>query len=224
MKKLIFASVCMAFIATTFTACEKKGSSIFGTISGTISGHNYVDLNLPSGTLWAMCNVGASKPQDYGDYFAWGETQPKSSYELSNYVYGYDSNFWDYKKYNDSDGNKILSSYDDVAYSNWGYSWRIPSAEQWQELIDECAWYWISYNGTKGYKVKSKISDNFIFLPAAGHRYSEGGLIKGMGYYWSHNRTENTSSAQILRFYDGLMEVDYLPRFNGLTVRPIVNR
>lgn len=217
MKKGNLARV-LVIVATIFTACETKEIPI----SGTISGHDYVDLNLPSGTLWATCNVGADSPKDFGDYFSWGEVSSKSSYELDNYVYGYDSDFWDYKKYNDSDGARTLSSYDDVAYSKWGSSWRMPTIDQLQELVDECTWSWINYKGKKGYKVKSRTSDNFIFLPAAGYRYSDGGYIKKMGYYWSINRTESTSNAQILHFYEGNIEIDYIPRFNGLSVRPVL--
>jgi hypothetical protein len=146
--------------------------------------HEYVDLGLPSGTLWATCNIGASAPEDYGDYFAWGETKPKDNYDLDNYKwYNHDDNY--YTKYNqsyskgyyDESGNYVpvvtkdnkteLDPEDDAAYVNWGPSWRMPTHEQQQELVEQCTWTWTTRNGVYGQQGTGP-NGNTIFLPAAG--------------------------------------------------------
>ena len=179
------------------------------------NGHEYVDLGLPSGTLWATCNVGANKPWEYGDYFAWGETTTKEIYDWNNYKYGtgeYNGYYGELTKYKQSNSSKaILNISDDAAYVNWGGKWRIPTCEHMGELRNECCWVWTeNYNGSnvKGYIVykakgsdkglkigKSEISsarynynllDTHIFLPAAGCRRDDNINNDGFkGRYWS---------------------------------------
>ena len=140
--------------------------------SGTENGHDYVDLGLTSGTKWATANVGASKPQDYGNYYAWGETAPKSDYNWETYKYA-NGDYYKLTKYcNDSDnGNNgftdsktTLDLSDDAAYVNWGGKWRMPTRTQQDELINQCYWVWTeSYNNSnvKGYIVyKAKTSSD----------------------------------------------------------------
>ncbi len=140
--------------------------------SNTNNGHAYVDLGLS--VKWATCNVGATTPEEYGDYYAWGETITKSSYTSSNYTY--------------SSNSTTLPLFADVARVNWGGSWRMPTRAEQEELIDtnNCTWEWITQNGVKGYKVTSKKNGNSIFLPAAGH-FSDSKLYYAgrFGYYWS---------------------------------------
>ena len=139
--------------------------------SGTHDGHDYVDLGLTSGTRWATANVGASKAQDYGNYYAWGETTTKETYNWSTYKYG--SDYYKLTKYcNDSyygnnrftDAKTTLDLSDDSAYVNWGGKWRMPTREQQDELRNECYWVWTeSYNNSnvKGYIVyKAKSSSD----------------------------------------------------------------
>lgn len=197
------------------------------------NGHEYVDLGLPSGLLWATCNVGASKPEDYGDYFAWGETTTKSTYDWSTYKYckgSYDT----MTKYNTSssygtvDNKTVLDLEDDAAHVNWGGSWRMPTKTEQDELIDtnNCTWTWTTQNGVKGYKVTSKKNNNSLFLPAAGYRdvsslYDAGSY----GYYWSSSLyasyTSYTSFACCLNFYSGHVGWNYYNRYDGLSVRPV---
>ena len=120
--------------------------------------HEWVDLGLPSGTLWATCNVGASVPEQYGDYFAWGETTPKEYYDFSTYKWC--NGTWNsLTKYcSDSfwgtvDNKRELDSEDDAASANWGSSWRMPSADQMKELCRSCTWQWIQRNGVNGQQV-----------------------------------------------------------------------
>ena len=167
----------------------------------------YVDLDLPSGTLWATCNVGASSPEDYGDYFAWGETEGynsgKTNFDWSTYKwcngvedsmtkYCHDSRYG----YNDFTDNKTeLDPEDDAAYVNWGSGWRMPSYEQCEELINSnyTTTEWTTLNGVYGLKITSKTNDNSIFLPASGHRFRVLLNYAGsFGYYWS--RTYNLNS------------------------------
>ena len=153
---------------------EKSSSgSNSGVTSGTESGHEWIDLGLTSGTRWATCNVGASKPQDYGNYYAWGEVTTKSTYSESTYKYFKDGAYDKITKYcNDSyygkdgftDSKTTLDLSDDAAYVNWGGKWRMPTKAQQDELINQCYWVWTeSYNNSnvKGYIVyKAKTSSD----------------------------------------------------------------
>ena len=151
------------------------------------NGYGYVDLGLS--VKWATCNVGADSPEDYGDYFAWGETKPKLSYTEENYTY--------------TDSPETLSSIRDATSVNMGGSWRMPTLKEQKELIDKCTWTWTTLNGVEGYEVKSKKNSNAIFLPAAGFRRS--GDLSGAGsdgYYWSSSlSTRNSRNAYSLYFY-----------------------
>lgn len=122
-----------------------------------IYGQRYVDLGLPSGLKWAAYNVGARTPEEYGDYYAWGETETKSDYSQS-------TSTTSGKEMDDISG----STQYDAARKQWGGSWRLPTAVEFQELIDNCTWEWSSNGATKGYKVTSKVNAQSIFLPAAG--------------------------------------------------------
>ncbi len=159
-------------------------------ISGTINGHDYVDLGLPSGLKWATCNVGATRPEEFGDYFAWGEIEPKKNYSWSTYKYckGTDKTLTKYctnSSYGIVDNMRNLESADDVAHARWGGSWRMPTSKELDELENECTWTWIMQNGVKGRKVTGP-NGNSIFLPAAGSRYNSELCDVGIyGNYWS---------------------------------------
>ncbi len=136
-------------------------------VSGTISDHDYVDLGLS--VKWATCNVGASSFTVYGDYFAWGETEPKEDYSWKTYMWcngGYKT----INKYRYGfDNETVLESLDDAATVNWGEKWRMPTIAELQELENNCTWEWKIINGVNGYKITAK-NNNWIFLPAAGYR------------------------------------------------------
>lgn len=196
-------------------------------VSGTANGHEYVDLGLPSGTLWATCNVGAESPEDYGDYFAWGETEPKTEYTSNTYKWCNGGNLSNITKYNSSDNKMILELEDDAAYVNWGSSWRMPTIQEQEELRTECTWTWSTQNGVNGYKVTSKINGNSIFLPAAGYRtityLNESGSY---GHYWSSTLNKNISSSACDMSFN-LESVDCmgyyaLNREYGQSVRPVL--
>lgn len=191
---------------------------------GFTNGHEYVDLGLPSGTLWATCNVGASSPEEYGDYFAWGETEPKNEYNWSTY-FDTDDNGSSFKKYYNYGGLTELLPEDDAATANWGSGWQMPSLAQIQELYNSSytTTVWTQVNGVKGRKITSKSNGNSIFLPAAGYRtdtslYSAGSL----GNYWSRLLDASYPfSAYRLYFNSGYVDWDYNNRSYGRSVRPV---
>ena len=193
-----------------------------------IEEHEYVDLGLPSGTLWATCNIGASSPEEYGDYFAWGETAPKEIYTWQTYMWCNGSNNTITKYCTDSsygivDGKTELLPEDDAAYVNWGSSWRIPSQEQCIELSNNCTWTWTTLNGVKGHLITGP-NGNTMFLPAAGGLYQDKiGDLGSYGQYWS--RTLNSSrndAANILFLHSyGLSGIDANDRYFGFSVRAV---
>ncbi len=196
--------------------------------SGTENGHEWVDLGLPSGIKWATCNVGATTPEGYGDYFAWGETEPKSNYDWSTYKYcnGSETSLTKYNTssdYGTIDNKTTLDLSDDAAHANWGGNWRMPTAVNLRELLDNCTWTQTTQNGVNGYNVTSKINGESIFLPAAGDRdgtsvYSVGSY----GYYWSSSLYESGPSyAYDLTFSSGDVDWDDYARYYGRTVRAV---
>ena len=186
--------------------------------------HEYVDLGLPSGTLWATCNVGASKPEEYGDYFAWGETVPKDYYDWSTY-FDTDDGGSTFKKYNKNGGLTELQPEDDAATANWGSPWRMPSPDPIKELSDSryTATEWTQVNGVNGLKVMSKSNGNSIFLPAAGSRWDGKLRYAGSdGYYWSSSLDPHYGgNAYYLYFSSDGWDWGYNGRFYGRSVRAV---
>ena len=180
-----------------------------GNTTSDYNGHEYVDLGLS--VKWATCNVGASSPEEYGKYYAWGELSTKD----------------EYTKDNCKNRNKYISDFSgdikyDVATKDWGGNWRIPTKAEFQELIDNCTWIWTSINGYSGYMVISKINDNSIFIPAAGFRYMDPYSQGKSGDYWSSTPSENKdTSAYELFFYDDTLEVRGSDRLTGECIRPV---
>ena len=197
--------------------------------TGSENGYEYVDLGLS--VKWATCNVGATKPEEYGDYFAWGEVEPKDYYEWSTYKWcnGSSTSSTTFTKYNDNsscgtvDNKTVLDKTDDAAAVNWGGSWRMPTDAEMTELRDNCSWTWTTQTGVNGYKVTSKKNGNSIFLPAAGYRYSSSLNDAGSdGRYWSSSlRTGIPYYAYYLIFYSGGVDLGIDFRNVGFTVRPV---
>ncbi|MBQ8761339.1 MAG: hypothetical protein IJZ06_07965 [Bacteroidales bacterium] len=183
--------------------------------------HEYVDLGLPSGLKWATCNVGATTPEEYGNYYAWGETTTKDTYtEENSLTYGVSISKLQTQGIIDGNGN-LTPSYD-AATANWGGGWRMPTEEEMNELLDHCKWEWTEVNGVKGARVIGA-NEKSIFLPAAGRRYGSSLYYTGRGgTYWNSTPNGNDYSAYYLYFDDGdEPEIwnDY--RNGGQTVRPI---
>ena len=177
----------------------------------------YVDLGLS--VKWATCNLGASKPSDYGHYYAWGETMVKADYSWDTYKWGKENNI---TKYNDSDGKTVLDPEDDVATAKLGSPWRMPTLDEIKELIGGCPWKWTKKNGVEGYEVKGT-NDNAIFLPAAG--ILAGSILyneRYEGYYWSSSLGTKINGRSLYFYHNGDKIVgrsDY--RRCGFTIRPV---
>ena len=190
-----------------------------------------IDLGLPSGTKWACCNVGASSPEQYGNYYAWGETSPKSYYGPSTYQFSYLDDSGDYdprteKSYRYSNiGSDIAGTGYDAATANWGSPWRMPSFEQCNELRNNCTYVWTTQNGVNGMKFTGP-SGGTIFLPAAGNRwYDDLNFAGDCGYYWSSSFGESYSYyAWGLYFDSGSVNMWHFYRnyrVGGQGVRPV---
>lgn len=200
-------------------------------VYGSANGHEWVDLGLPSGTLWATCNVGASKPEGYGNYYAWGETSTKSTYNWDTYKYAngtFDKltkycNKSDYGNNGFTDNLTALQTGDDPAASNWGSGWCTPTKAQCDELLANTTNQWTTQNGVKGRKFTSKKNGATLFLPAAGGRwYSEIDYAGSYGYYWSRSLSAGgPGSAWSLNFNSDGCGVSSNYRGNGFSVRPV---
>ena len=206
----------------TFTTNKQSGN-------GTENGYAYVDLGLS--VKWATMNVGASKAEGYGSYFAWDETTTKSTYSWSTYKYC-NGSYKTLTKYNTSssygtvDNKTQLELSDDAARVNWGGSWRMPTDAEWTELREQCTWTWTTQNGVKGYKVTSKKSgytNNSIFLPVTGLREDSSLINAGSsGYHWSSSLdTDDPYGAWCVSFdSSGVRRVSGY-RYCGCGVRPV---
>lgn len=201
-----------------------------------------VDLGLPSRTLWANMNVGASENTAFGAYFAWGETAPKKKYDWYTYKYengqGRGLAFTKYCSnsgfgYNGFTDNKTeLDFDDDAAYVNWGKDWRMPSRTQFEELVDSkyTKTRRGTVNGVKGLLITSRSNGNSIFLPASGYRddiWSEDALPIGIGdlYYWSRTLDSGAPhGAWDLCFHSSSAGMNRIARFHGVSVRPVRNQ
>ncbi len=243
MIKLIFknsftmkrALMVLAVLIMTFTGCYKDNDNGRKSTTGTLNGHEWIDLGLPSGTLWATTNVGADTPEAYGDYFAWGEPQPQASNEYS----------WECYKYAGSDYDKFTkycseSSYgdngytdtlvrllpeDDAATANWGNGWRMPTSEELEELIEKCVVMNITQNGVKGRIFIAPGGGKSIFLPAAGNRCYYGNFGNNdIGGYWSSSLDILSPHYAMYLFFnsdsDNCRWGSY-NRYYGFSVRPV---
>ncbi len=198
--------------------------------TGTHAGHEWVDLGLS--VKWATCNVGASSPEGYGSYFAWGETSPKSNYVCDNLKYCYEgdgsvlvkfSKYVNESKFGAVDNKTHLDLSDDAAFANWGGIWRMPTRAEQDELREKCTWTWTTMNGQNGYKVTSKSNGNSIFLPAAGNKnFSRLDGAGSLGNYWSSSlSTSGTVHAYGLFFNASTVYWYYFLREGGKSVRPV---
>ena len=193
----------MALVCMMMVSCGSKKHN----------GHEYVDLGLS--VKWATCNVGATSPEEYGHYFAWGETSPKEEYTEENSL-TYE------KEMSDIAGNAQY----DAATANWGGDWRMPTYDELKELSENCTWKWTTQNGVNGYNVEGP-NGNSIFLPAAGGRSGSSLYDVGSsGYFWSSNPFDydydSGRNACGLGFDSGIQGMYYYSRDYGLSVRPVV--
>ena len=213
-----FPEVC--FMVLSFNAESVKNN-----------GHEYVDLGLPSGTKWATCNVGATTPEGYGNYYAWGETTTKSIYNWSNYKwcngsYSSMTKYCTLSYYGTVDNKTTLDLSDDAAYVNWGSSWRMPTKAEQDELRNTSytTWTWITQNEVNGYIVTSKTNGNSIFLPVAGYCSDSDLRSTGSdGLYWSSSLySSSPSGAYGLSFRSDVVYRGDYDRYHGRSVRAVL--
>lgn len=207
MKKIIL-SLTLVTVLSTLSAQE-------------ITQGKEIDLGLPSRTIWAGWNIGAYSPEQYGDYYAWGEVAPKRSYNMSNYTH-FDKDMRQFVYI----GESISGTGYDVARQKWGGSWRIPSKNDFIELISLCKWTCYNYRGVDGYKVTGP-NGNSIFFPSPGYRKESASYeVANKGRYWTSTlqSTDLTGGAYHLEFVSGSMlySCDYGCCCHwGVTIRPV---
>lgn len=181
----------------------------------SINGHEYVDLGLPSGLMWATCNVGASSPKDFGCLYAWGEIKMEAESNMANWLRS------NKKKPSDISGNIEF----DVARALWGGAWRMPSKTNFEELRDNCKWEWICLENHKGYIVTGS-NGNSIFLPA-GDSKNNNIIYKGIGHYWSSTSSVIDDNLKLMKMEFFFKESEYSVRFNTgyseFSVRPVID-
>ena len=218
------------------------------TVSGKVGTHTYVDLGLPSRTLWATYNLGANLPHEYGEYYTWGETQPKDLYNEDTYKFfighaDYGTYHWaQYSKYiyfeqhGTPDYKTTLDPQDDAATVNWGAQWQMPSKEQLEELAQYCIWYRkdVTINGQKivGFIGESKINGYTIYIPYAGMKYEQVPLTYLNAWYWSRDLSADTNGSgsdygawyMTIQTQTNTMTIMDTRRVQGLSVRPVVKK
>lgn len=207
----VVSSLMITMALVVFVRCSPEDDPDNGGNNDALAvTHEYVDLGLPSGTLWAVCNVGAKTPEDRGGYFAWGETVPKEIYDWKTYKYSaYDGESFELTKYCNNpncgldgfvDTLTVLEPADDVASANWGANWRMPTKEEMEELNQETTFSWTSVNGVEG-RLLTGPNGNSIFFPATGFYLDGENICTGLGIYWSSSlQTVSQVSAWSLHF------------------------
>lgn len=234
--KSVFKLLSVMALMMVFAVCCQKpiepddgGDNHHPTDSIT---HAFVDLGLPSGLLWATCNIGASSPEEVGDYFAWGDTSPKEMYDWKNYPYcSYAHDRFELTKYcTDScwgfngiaDHLTVLESEDDAAAANWDEGWRMPTSEDYDELIQNTQCIWTTMNGVNGRLFTAK-NGNSVFFPATGFRLDGELICTNLGVYWSSSLQTNCQvAAWSLHFDYGNMHVcGTYERSRGQIVRAV---
>lgn len=199
------------------------------TSDGEEKGYEYIDLGL--NVKWAIFNIGASEPENYGYYYAWGETSTKSSYTWANYKYCNGTEYTLtkynlYPNYGVVDNREVLELSDDAAYVKWGGNWHIPTIEELDELVQNCTWTWTTKNDVYGYKITSNVagySNKSIFLPAAGYKEGTSYITDNTGNYWcSSNEYNSAPYIDYLRLkHDYIFNTSITDRYVGLTIRPV---
>lgn len=194
----------------------------FSTVEGNVlsfktggTSHQYVDLGLS--VNWSICNIGAVNPEEFGNYYAWGETTSKSSYSIDNYSLFADTTFVEI-------GTDISGTSYDAARAEWGDQWRMPTLNEVKELIEKCTWQWTKLNGVHGQMVTGP-NGNHIFLPATGGiNDSDVVDVGSFGRYWTGSILEYTDKACYLGFEEGFVGWNYNYRYFGRTIRPVIDR
>ena len=185
----------------------------------------YVDLGLS--VKWAKWNLGASAPEEVGDYYSWGELSPKPHYVLGNYKFMEDwktlTKYNTKESYGKVDNVKQLELSDDAAYQILGGGWRMPTAKEAKELEDNCSWERMTIKGVEGWKYKSKIkgyTDKWIFFPDTGHKAYDMLCAPDEGFYWTSSLYTRRPDCGLTLFCNSIYE-GKVDRFDGMCIRPV---
>lgn len=236
----LLAAMCFAYGCKPNNPDDNEEEYIDISGDGTCDGYEYVDLSLPSGILWATCNVGAGSPEGFGDYFAWGETEPKTTYSWNTYKYRNSNTAFDvwqnnynltkYCSYYDNgyqgftDSLTVLQPDDDAATVVWGGGWRMPTKEEWEELYQNTTRIWATQNGVKGCLFKTD-NGKGLFLPSAGYYWGDELCDiddTPYGFYWSSSLcVNNPAGAWYFSFSSGHSTMINHERSVGYTIRPV---
>lgn len=221
-KTLALATIMMMSMA--FTACSSDNNDP----TPDPDADKYVDLGLS--VKWAKCNLGATQPLAYGNYYAWGETAPKSKYENENYKWADKANPNKMTKYCPNnlycdpsciDGKSVLDPEDDAATANLGSPWRMPTAEEIDELIKKCTWKKFIVNGKMAFEVTGP-NGKSIVLPAGGFGIDIFHEVGEQGHYWSKTLyTDKSNEAQNLNYFNLGGMITCTPRSTGMLIRPV---
>ncbi|MBO5548739.1 MAG: DUF1566 domain-containing protein [Prevotella sp.] len=222
MKKIILMMMAAMFFGTVGDAKV----NVVDDNTKSPDGVEAVDLGLS--VKWANMNVGAKKSSGFGTYFAWGETKPKEYYSWNTYAWSKGNSQY-LTKYSTADRRTQLAPADDAARANWGGKWRMPTIDEYEELINpaNCTWEWMTKDGVNGYKVTGKKTGNSIFLPITGFRFYADTQFRGiMGVYWTSTLyTANPNKAWCLEFNFSNIDVHYgdlsSNRFSGRCIRAV---
>lgn len=239
MKK--FFSYFVVSAIALFTACtptntpddptnpENPNDTIASGDTGQTDAGKMVAVDLGLSVKWAICNVGAKRPEEFGDYFAWGETKPKSTYDWSTYKwcsgsYNQLTKYCTSSEYGIIDNKTNLEPSDDAATVNWGGKWRMPTIAEYEELHTKCLWVWSTQNGVQGYVITG-LNKNSIFLPAAGYIENNKGYgINDIGCYLSNSIRINESPCphDFCFHSEQIGWTDGFGRQFGYSIRPVL--
>ncbi|MBO7491841.1 MAG: hypothetical protein J6T59_05310 [Bacteroidales bacterium] len=235
MKRSVLFFIVAILLGVGLQSCDKEdinGGNNGGGDSGsdtTSLSLNWVDLGLPSGLLWADRNVGANNPEDYGNYYAWGETAPKDVYDWSTYAYANDTgaltkycNKAQYGLDGFTDNLTVLQASDDAATANLGGGARTPTNNEWEELIHYTTSTWTTREGVNG-RLLTGSNGNSLFLPAAGCRLRADLFRAGEygGYWLSTLRPDRSDGAWYFVFNSSFQQVSFYYRYGGFPVRAV---
>lgn len=226
MEGFNLANITNAYVGNTQVSAIYKGSTVVW--EPTPTGHDYVDLGLPSGTLWATMNVGATKPEEEGFFFSWGNVTGRNLNGTGSFDFGASNTTEPYVSSSGATisypGSIAVGDAYDMARANMGAPWRLPTNTEFQELYDNCTNVWVTQNGMNGRRFTSNVNGNSIFFPAAGYYNGSGYYYEGSGgYYWS-SVLHSAGNAYSLGFGStGVFPQGNRYRYNGCSVRAVMD-